>query len=280
MPDSIDVAKSQSAADEWAGLLAGLPRHAHAEAAKLVNLTAPPAFFEFASQALTADAAAGQAGAASRILLDHNLLVLAAANPTVLTAPQASELVELAAVLEPQIGARLIRHLSATHRPWPDRVSEDEALRVLMLLEKLPGLDQLVISLLRFTQHPSKKVRSKVAQLLGGTAPSPGLFQRVYADADARVRANLVEGIAARPLPLAADFVRFLQGATSSEHPRVMAMALLALARAGDVKCAAELHALTQHPNEVQRKSAEFALRLYDAAQAENPASEVVVPAP
>jgi hypothetical protein len=279
MPDSVQIATSPSAAEEWAGLLAGLPRQVRADLTKQIDLSAPPSFFEFAVQALTGDAEAGQAGAASRILLDHNLLVLAAANPSVLTAPQASELVDLAVVLDPQIGARLVRHLSASNRPWPEGVSEDEALRVLMLLEKLPGLDQLVISLLRFTQHPSKKVRSKGAKLLGRIAPSPGLFQRVYADADARVRANLVEGIAARPLPLTAEFVRFLQQAVSSEHPRVVAMALLALARTGDLKCAAELQALKEHPNEAQRKSAEFALRLYAAATVEEPASEIVAPA-
>lgn len=244
---------------QWGALLAGLPRQVHDDLAAQIDLAAPPDFFEFAKQALVR-------GATSRILLDDNLALRAATNPAVLSISQATELLQLAARLDPQIVTRLVRYLSSVHRIWPEEVPAAEALRVLALIENLPGLDRVMMSVLKLTRHPSEKVRSKSAKLFGKCASGVGAFERVYADVDARVRANLIQGIAERPLPLPEAFQDFLRRASADQHPRVLAMTLLALARCGDQVAAAALQKRCKHLNFAARQAARFAWKTLEQA--------------
>ncbi len=263
MPPSIETCAALSPAEQWATLTAGFPRQVTADLGKYIDLGSPPGFFDFASESLTADLETAQMGNVSRILLEQGLLVRAAANPAVLSAAEAVQVINLAARLDPLIGVKLVRHLAAPDRRWPEDVPEEEALRVMELIENLPGLNLVSMSLLKLTQHPSKKVRSKGAKLFGKGASSVGAFERAYADPDARVRANLIEGIAARALPLPESFTRFLRSVSPIEHPRVVAMTLLALARAGDADSSAALETLCAHPDPVKSKAAQFARKLF-----------------
>jgi hypothetical protein len=264
----------QAPADVWAALLADVPRFAYADIAKLIDTHDPPSFFHLAEEALSQDRPAGKPGIVSRVLLDHGILLRAIADPTVIELGEARRLTRLAIEMAPNLDASLLQRISAPHRVWPEEVPEDEALRVLELVEVCGRLDRLALPILKFTQHPHHWVRSKGAKLFSLGAPSAGMFERLFEDNDPRVKANLIEGLARRPEPLSPPFVRFVRKASSHTNPRVFSLTQLALAKSGDAEARFNLEHMRQQSNPYLSKPAEWAWqKLAPAAESSSPES-------
>lgn len=128
---------------------------------------------------------------------------------------------------EPRFDARFAKSLLVD-----DQMTEAERQRGLAVLERLDGGGRLIPILMQFLRDPDSRIRSKAALMFGRIMSTHGLLDRLMGDTDARVRANLVEGLwnstagdDRRPL-----FRRALQ----DPNHRVVGNALVGLHRLGE----------------------------------------------
>ncbi len=127
---------------------------------------------------------------------------------------------------EPSFDARFARSLLDD-----DQMTEAARQRGLAVMQKLGGGRRLIPILIQFLRDPDSRIRSKAALMFGQIMPPQGIMDRLMGDADARVRANFVEGLwncssnDCQPL--------FRQALEDSNH-RVMGNALVGLHRMGE----------------------------------------------
>lgn len=128
---------------------------------------------------------------------------------------------------EPHFDARFAKSLLND-----DQMSEAARQRGLAVLEKLGSCGRLIPILIQFLRDPDCRVRSKAALMFGQIMSAQGIMERLMGDADARVRANFVEGLwsgtgSVDPGPL------FRQALGDPNH-RVVGNALVGLHRLGE----------------------------------------------
>ena len=133
---------------------------------------------------------------------------------------------------EPRFDARFARSLLSD-----DRMTEAARQRGLAVLEKLGSSGRLIPILIQFLRDPDSRIRSKTALLFGQIMSTRGVMDRLMGDADARVRANFVEGL--WNCPASFDCRPLFRRALTDPNRRVAANALVGLHRLGETR---EIH--------------------------------------
>lgn len=128
---------------------------------------------------------------------------------------------------EPRFDARFAKTLLND-----DRMTEAARQRGLAVLEKLGSSGRLIPILIQFLRDPDNRIRSKTALLFGQIMSTRGIMDRLIGDADARVRANFVEGLWSCPASFDCRPL-FLHALNDPDH-RVAANALIGLHRLGE----------------------------------------------
>jgi hypothetical protein len=265
------VAKNHQHIDLWTALLADLDPYQRSRVLKRIHPQNPPSFYSFSKECF-AEKASRQTGAGA-LLLETGLLVRAVTNIAVLTLPEAIELSRLAIAEDPTFDAKLIRYLAGPPRIWPEEVTEEESLHVLAILDQISDGVRLAAPLTKFLTLPYKKVRSKTAKLIARGIRNPGWIEHRRQDTDARVRANVIDGLLQQPVPLSGDMLKVLKDCTHDSSPRVQSACRLLLAKSGDQRSVEELNEMRTHNSPAFRAAADWALRqlpkLEDALESE-----------
>jgi HEAT repeats len=130
---------------------------------------------------------------------------------------------------EPRFDARFAKSLL-----HDDRMTEAARERGLAVLEKLGSSGRLIPILIQFLRDPADRIRSKTALLFGQIVSTRGIADRLIGDADARVRANFVEGL--WNCAASFDCRPLFRRALDDPNHRVAANALIGLDRLGETR--------------------------------------------
>jgi hypothetical protein len=213
----------------WTPVFAALTATARLRLEKVVNINAPPPFFEFVIAPLEADAQSGELSSLSALLLKTNLVAHAVSSPNLCPLSQAIRLARAASRLDPRLDQAILEYLCRPPRKGPEDDPEVEILHTLEVIDAISDCDRLVEPLLRFLKLSQRRVRS--IKLMAMANRSPEWAEEIFADTNPRVRSNLMEGIATQTL----DYVEpLLRKASKDKHHRVATTALLGLCRRGD----------------------------------------------
>lgn len=188
----------------------------------------------------------------------HNLLLIAVADETTGSHEEVGSFVAPLLRTDPQIAGRLIalmiKGVPESGLTFPDRMLE----RCLQITEDASCLDRLGLFIVQLLRHHNRRIRSKAALLLARANGNPTLvYQRFARETDARVRANLIEGLWKVDAPGKAEV---LWKAVNDSNHRVVANALVGLCEMGESKAAEQLEEFTRHPSEAMRAAAAWAM--------------------
>lgn len=216
----------------------------------LLNQRSRPDFLEYVSE-LFQDAKEGSRNGIRDLLLESHILSRAMLHPGGLAPKDARTLLGAVIRYDSMFDTRLMQNLLA-RRTWPDQVPLEEIMRALELMEICPDPGRLSVALSKFARHPNARVQSKAAKILGRSASNLEWLRELFRNMDARVRANLIEGIAMREnVEPYLDLVRM---ASRDQADRVSTMALALLAQRG--------HGVSRALLEMRRRSKVDAIRL------------------
>lgn len=193
------------------------------------------------------------------LLVDGQIILRAVGHPTLLAVGDAVRLSEFALKNDALFDTKLLRRLLA-NRLWPEEVPAEEVLRTLEILESLADPLRLAMSLLKFSKFPDRRVQSKVAKILGRTVDSTDVLEELFANADARIRANLLEGIARRPA--IGEFESFIERGVKDQNHRVSSLALAVKARQGHAGSKALIRLRANSKTEILSRAAAIADRI------------------
>ena len=271
------MAASLSSDEIWQTLLGGLLRYARTRVEallvfgeKLGSGEVPgsgeiPPFFPFVVEAIEKDAATGRPAPLSAALMDTGLVARAVSDPQILALPDAVRLARAAVKLDERLDGRLLTRLTGPPRKWPDGVPETEIAHVLEVIDEISDGRRLVMPLMKFLKLPQKHLRSKAAKLMARASHNPDWAETILRDADPRVRANLIDGIAHQSGP---QIELLLRKASRDPNHRVALTALLGLCQRGDQSSCERIRKLALEGDVAHRTAAEWALRQLEPANA------------
>ena len=175
------------------------------------------------------------------LLLRENALHGALCDPALLTISQAADIARLALVVDPHFGVEFARRLTSL-----EAINEQEAERILKIVEEVSDSMRIRPSLVPLLHHPNRRIRSKAALLIGRSNRNPELAEEQVSDEDARVRANAVEALWGIDDPACAAF---FHEAARDRHQRVAGNAIVGLYKLHDVSSIRLLHELADRPS-------------------------------
>ena len=167
-----------------------------------------------------------------------NLLAELLMNPQALSLETAVMLARKVAGFEPRLDVRLVRKAIADGEHGVGSITDTVALRMLRLVDAISDCALLGSCLIQFLRHPSEKVRSKAALMLGRLNWNPDRVEALLSSTDARLRANAIESLWGQRQ---ANVRRILWQATEDRSGRVVVNALLGLYLAGDLDATVRL---------------------------------------
>ncbi len=128
-----------------------------------------------------------------------------------------------------------------------DRKWSDEALLIgLDILDAVSERDRLVLGVMTFLKHANPKVRSKAALFISRRRPNLTWIADLTTQSDARVRANIIEGL----YGIKEDFIaRLFRKHVNDPDNRVAGNAILGLYRLGDADSILLIDDLAKHEN-------------------------------
>ncbi len=259
------MAASLSNDEIWQALLGGLSRYARTRVEALLGPGEIPPFFPFVVEAVEKDAAAGRPGPVSAPLMESGLVAGAVSGPQILALPDAVRLARAAAKLDDRLDDKLMTRLTGPPRAWPAGVPETEIAHVLEVIDEISDCRRLVMPLMKFLKLPQKQLRSKAAKLIARASRNADWAETVLKDADPRVRANLIDGIALQDGP---QIEVLLREAATDPHHRVAVTALLGLCQRGDQSSCEQIRRLALEGDDAHRAAAVWALRQLQPANA------------
>jgi hypothetical protein len=259
------MAAGLSSDEIWQMLLGDLSRYARTRVEAVLGTGEIPPFFPFMVEAIEKDAATRRLSFLSAPLMETGLVASAVSDPRILTLPDAVRLARAAAKLDPRLDDRLITRLTGSPRHWPDGVPEAEIAHVLEVVDEISDCRRLVMPLMKFLKLPQKQLRSKAAKLIARASLNSGWADTVLKDADPRVRANLIDGLALQSGP---QIDILLRKAAQDPNHRVAVTALLGLCRRGDQSSCGQIRRLALEGDAVHRAAAEWALRQLEPSNA------------
>ncbi len=252
--------------DLWQIVWRELPAYARTRVETEFPAGDKPAFFDFLLNSVEADVPGGRCSVRTSALLESGLIVHAVISPKLLSAPDAVRLASAAIKLDQRLDAKLLSHLTRPERVWPDEIPEAEIIRVLEVLDAISDCHRLVMPLMKFVKLRQPHLRSKVVKLIARASQNPGWADMLLADPDPRVRANLIEGLAAQNGP---NIVDLLRRAAKDPHHRVSVTALLELCRRNLEPGCDAIRRFAVEGNEQYRCAAEWALRQLESKSTE-----------
>lgn len=243
--------------DTWTALLSDLPTSLIRKLEGHIDFTELPDFFQFANSFLTGQCPDREKSeAVIDVLIEGKVLHKALAVERVTTFDEAIKLMHGAMTLNPMFDASLLQYL-LSGRLWPEEVPIPEIMRVLSLIESTSDAQRLSVTLIKFAKHPDTRVVSKAAKLLGKWVDSYDWVERFFQHSDARIRANLVQGLGLRKD--LKPFLALIEKAIADPNDRVSTMAMAIMARYGHQRSKTFLHLRRKSKVEHIRDAAEFA---------------------
>lgn len=186
------------------------------------------------------------------LLLRENALHGALCDPALLSISQAAAIARLALVVDPHFGVDFARRLTSL-----EAINEQEAERILKIVEEVSDSMRIRPSLAPLLHHPNRRIRSKAALLIGRSNRNPELAAEQLSDEDARVRASAVEAMWGMDDPACAAF---LYDAVRDPHQRVAGNAIVGLYILHHVSSIRLLHELADRPSLAWQITAAWAM--------------------
>ncbi len=189
------------------------------------------------------------------LLVGRDMLVETLSDPA-LTLNQAVAAARSASVVDSMMDVSMARRLAGDGSS-PSRVAPDKAKRMMDILSEIAKGPRAVGSLRGMVRHPDPHLRSKAVLMIGREQRNLDWVRHRMAEADPRVRANVVETLWGRRTEEARAA---LQSAASDPHNRVVGNALLGLYRMSDPSAISGLFQMVTHESELFRASAAWAM--------------------
>jgi len=203
--------------------------------------------------------------------------VSAIAHPALLTLADAIRLANAAAPLDNLLDLKILSNMTNSPRNWPHDIPRGEMMRALQVIDTISDCRRLAIPLAKFLKLPNRYLRSKAVKLVARASRNPGWADSILYDTDARVRANMIEGLAEQIGKTAEPLLR---KAARDWHHRVATTALLELARWGDSSCRESLERMLSEGDEPHRRAAAWALDQLAKTTPPQPKPEPQAPEP
>jgi len=194
---------------------------------------------------------------AADLLMAGSLLAELFLNKDILTLEEAVSLARKVTWVEPFLDVRLVRQVVAGADGKVGAVKNADALHVLGLVEAISDCSRLGSHLVQFLNHPSDKVRSKAALMLGRTNWNLARVESLLESDDSRLRANAVESLWGHHH---AHVRKILWNATQDPCGRVVVNALLGLCQVGDRQAYSRLSELAEASDPLLRSGAAWAM--------------------
>jgi len=259
------VAQIGSNTELWNLALAAISPAARRCIEKSIDPAKLPPFQEFLLNAIETDAAAGKAGPLSALLLG-GVVAAAIVDPSLLSLDDALRLARAAMRIDDGVDYKILTHVARPSREWPSGVPNAEIMRVLIVIDAISDCERLGLPLMKFARLNQPHLRSKAVKLLARATQNPRWAESILKDPNPRVRANVIDEIAAQ---LDAKAEPLLRRAARDPHPRVATAAMLGLCRLGDKSSRESLENLAAHGDDAHRRAAAWALgQLHRQAEA------------
>ncbi len=193
-----------------------------------------------------------------RVLFENDLLLIPLCDPLSFSRAKALNLASLYAAIQPQLAARLLGRMLSTNL-GAGALSGLAAERAVEIIAATGDSRQMEEGLSLLLDHANPRIRSKIALLIAQARPdAEWVGQRIHLEPDARLRANLVEGIWHTDTEVAREV---LWEAAGDADNRVVANALLGLVYQGEPEALKLIRRMTLHPAPSFRASGAWAMR-------------------
>lgn len=187
------------------------------------------------------------------LLVEHDVLLLALADPELLPPANALDLVRRLCKLDPRADGRLARHFVGKSDAPVEQLE-----RVLDLLDAISDGVRIAPLLMHLQRHDNSWVRAKAVRLMARTRTNASWLDQQLRSGDPQSRAGALESFLQRKLD--ENDVALLWLAAADTHHRVATTALLVLHRAGFREAGTRLEELSQAPQELMRAAAAWAM--------------------
>jgi hypothetical protein len=193
-----------------------------------------------------------------RVLLESHVLLAPLCDPLSFSRVKALRLASLYATVQPRLAAHTLSAMLATTGATANALGGLAAERALEIIAATGDARQLEEGLRLLLDHASPRIRSKIALLIAQARPDPQwVGQRILLEPDARLRANLIEGLWRTDSDETRDV---LWAAVDDADNRVVANALLGLAYLGETEALKLIRRMTLHPQPLFRVSGAWAM--------------------
>lgn len=181
-----------------------------------------------------------------RVLLESEVLLAPLCDPLSFSRAKALTLASLYATVQPQLAARVLTRMLSASGGLTNALSGLAAERAVEIIAATGDPAQLEAGLCLLLDHVNPRIRSKIALLIAQARPdAQWVGQRIAMEPDARLRANLIEGLWHSTSEEARDV---LWEAVGDANNRVVANALLGLAYLGESEAAKLIRRMSVHP--------------------------------
>ncbi len=193
-----------------------------------------------------------------RVLLESDVLLAPLCDPLSFSRAKALNLASLYVTVQPQLAARMLARMLSSTGAAASALSGLAAERAIEIISATGDPSQLEEGLCLLLDHVNPRIRSKIGLLIAQARPdAQWVGQRIMVEPDARLRANLIEGIWHCDSEDARDV---LWEAAGDADNRVVANALLGLAYLGEPEALKLIRRMTIHPQPHFRASGAWAM--------------------
>ena len=217
----------------------------------------PDIFLRSACRILKAKSVGPGAAYVMEQLWSNPVMVASLVDPAILPLPAAITFAKRWQPYDPLIDIKLL------HKGFPadDGVVHDidiiRAKRALAIVNELPANRHILLPLVNLLCSSDARVRSKAAAIYGRTCQNPEWVHKRLAEADPRVRANVIESL----WGVDSDAIRaVLKEATRDRNHRVAVNAMIGLHLSGAADATASLQKLACGKEPMGRAAAAFAM--------------------
>jgi hypothetical protein len=193
-----------------------------------------------------------------RVLMESDVLIAPLCDPLSFSRAKALNLASIYATVQPRLASRILARMLSPAIAAASALSGLAAERALEIIAATGDPRQLEEGLCILLDHANLRIRSKIALLIAQARPDPQwVSQRILLEPDARLRANLIEGLWRTDSDEARDV---LWDAAGDADNRVVANALLGLAYLGETEALPLIRRMTVHPHPLFRISGAWAM--------------------
>jgi hypothetical protein len=175
----------------------------------------------------------------------------------ILTLDSAKALARNLVTAEPLLDVRMITRMMSHAGGDIRAVDVETALRVLAIAESISDCSRLSFHLVQLLRHPSPRLRSKVALLIGRANLNLYRMRSLLASDDARSRANAIQSLWGSRDP---KILTLFEESTKDQNHRVSINALVGLSMAGEATAIDRLKRFASASNSTMRAGAAWAM--------------------